>query len=588
MNPALATPLYVLGGVFFVLFIGRAIIRLRHRRRRQEALEKKDQSRFVRSSRLSAFVKKHILYAPLFTTRHSREFRLLDTFHMGVVPLRLETLLLLGYIALNLIFFFALIDWWAEYSEMMYQLKYAGGHLAVMNSPALVLTAGRNNPLIWLLGLPFDTFNLMHRWIGRLMVAGGILHVICVVVGQAQKESMSKITYLIWHTPFFVAGLVALIAFVAIFLQSASPVRHAFYEAFLHLHIVLAIMAFVGLWYHLQGLAQQWVMLATLVLWGLDRAGRLGLILWRNFGRKMTRATVELLPGDVARVDVTMARSWQFKAGQYMYLYIPSLGLWTSHPFSVAWKLSQPPGMLQKRGSGDSLNALLGEPQQAVMSFLIKRRDGFTHKLVEKVNKSPDEKFTARALAEGPFGGLHSLNSYGTVVLVAGGIGITHPMSYMQEFVSGFAARMTAVRKVTLVWVVRSLDHLTWIQPWMTTLLNHPAIQVPNEQKQHSYFSLPEFSLSVQIYVTLKETSTEDFKTGESPWANTVPPTVPISLNFGKPSFDHILETEKATQVGAMAVSVCGPGAMGDDVRKTVREKQGSQTMDLYEETFSW
>lgn len=191
MNPALATPLYVLGGVLFVLFIGRAIIRLRHRLRLKHALENYDQSQFVRNSRLSAFVKKHILYAPLLSTRHSREFRLMDTFHMGVVPLRLEAVLLLGYITLNLVFFFALIDWWAGYGEMMYQLKYAGGHLAVMNSPALVLTAGRNNPLIWLLGLPFDTFNLMHRWIGRLMVAGGILHVTCVVVGQNQTSETS-------------------------------------------------------------------------------------------------------------------------------------------------------------------------------------------------------------------------------------------------------------------------------------------------------------------------------------------------------------------------------------------------------------
>lgn len=188
MNPALATPLYVLGGLFFVFFIGRSISRLRQRQRLHEAINNNDQSRFVRTSRFSAFINKHILYAPLFSTRHSREFRLMDTFHMGTVPLRLEVLLLLGYIALNLIFFFALIDWRADFDEMMYQLKYAGGHLAVMNSPPLVLTAGRNNPLIWLLGLPFDTFNLMHRWIGRLMVGGAVLHVICVVVGQNQTS----------------------------------------------------------------------------------------------------------------------------------------------------------------------------------------------------------------------------------------------------------------------------------------------------------------------------------------------------------------------------------------------------------------
>lgn len=48
------------------------------------------------------------------------------------------------------------------------------------------------------------------------------------------------------------------------------------------------------------------------------------------------------------------------------------------------------------------------------------------------------------------------------------------------------------------------------------------------------------------------------------------------------------VESAKTNQVGAMAVSVCGPGGMGDDVRRAVRERQGGRVMDLYEESFSW
>lgn len=62
----------------------------------------------------------------------------------------------------------------------------------------------------------------------------------------------------------------ALLGFIFIVLQSFSPVRHAFYELFLHLHIALAVMSFVALWYHLKNLLQQRVLLGTLILWGLD------------------------------------------------------------------------------------------------------------------------------------------------------------------------------------------------------------------------------------------------------------------------------------------------------------------------------
>ncbi|KAF7589201.1 hypothetical protein BBP40_004585 [Aspergillus hancockii] len=587
MNPVLATPLYILGAVLVVLFLGRTITRLRQRRRLHEILRADDHGRFAQSNVLMASLNKHVFYAPLLSVRHSREFRLLGRIHMGIVPLRLEAALLLGYFALNIAFFFAVVDWWSGYKEIMYQLKYAAGHLCVMNMPALVLSAARNNPLTPLLGLQFDTFNLMHRWIGRLMILEALVHMACVVAGQAKEMGMTKVTHLLWNTPFFIQGLISLIAFVVILFQSASPLRHSFYEVFLHLHIVLAIAAMVGLWYHLKGLTLQRVLLVTLILWGLDRVGRLWSIVWRNVGKQRTTATVELLPGDVARVDVSMARSWKFKAGQYMYLYMPSLGLWTSHPFSVAWTSTNRASFNEKRNSNDSLSVLLGGPQRTVMSFLIRRRDGFTQKLLEKVNKSMEGKFAATALVEGPFGGLHSLSSYGTVLLIAGGIGITHPISYLREFMNGVAYKSIAVRKATLVWVIRSIDHLEWIKPWMTSLLDHPAVQVSNEQKRHTYFRFPDFSLSVQIYVTSQE-CTDEYSLDESPWTNSAPPSVPLSIGFGKPSFDQILENEKAQQVGAMAVNVCGPGAMGDDVRKSVREKQGEQTIDLYEASFCW
>jgi predicted ferric reductase len=217
-------------------------------------------------------------------------------------------------------------------------------------------------------------------------------------------------------------------------------------------------MSFVALWYHLQNLLQQRVLLGTLILWGLDRAGRLGILLWRNLSAKPTTATVEVLPGSVARVDVAVARAWRFRPGQYMYLYMPCLGLWTSHPFTVAWtSRSGSSDEDEKRSSSDLLRALVGGSQTTTMSVLIKGQDGFTKKLIQKAEDSPEGRIEAMALAEGPFGGIHSLASYGTLLLIAGGIGITHPMSYLNEVVTTFTEQKTATRKVHLVWIVRSL-----------------------------------------------------------------------------------------------------------------------------------
>ena len=194
MNPGLATPLYVLAGVVGVLFLSRTGIRIRHHRRLCEVLRNDDQSEFSKTNAWRASINKHVLFAPLFSTRHNREFRLMGKFHMGTIPLRLEVCMILGYIALNIIFFFVLIDWGSGFSEKMFQLKYAAGHLTVMNSPALVLSAGRNNPLIPLLGIQFDTFNLLHRWIGRIMGVEALLHMGCVVGGKTHESQYSPST----------------------------------------------------------------------------------------------------------------------------------------------------------------------------------------------------------------------------------------------------------------------------------------------------------------------------------------------------------------------------------------------------------
>lgn len=62
----------------------------------------------------------------------------------------------------------------------------------------------------------------------------------------------------------------ATVGLVALVLSASSALRHAFYETFLHLHILLVLMTFIGLWYHLDGLPQQSYLLAALVLWGLE------------------------------------------------------------------------------------------------------------------------------------------------------------------------------------------------------------------------------------------------------------------------------------------------------------------------------
>jgi hypothetical protein len=65
-------------------------------------------------------------------------------------------------------------------------------------------------------------------------------------------------------------GFIAVVAFTFLLISSPSAVRHAFYETFLHLHIAAAAIAVAGVWIHLKGMPQQYMMYGVVGLWAFE------------------------------------------------------------------------------------------------------------------------------------------------------------------------------------------------------------------------------------------------------------------------------------------------------------------------------
>lgn len=357
----------------------------------------------------------------------------------------------------------------------------------------------------------------------------------------------------------------ATVAFVAITLQASAALRHAFYETFLHLHIALVILSLVFLWKHLEDTHPQKYLLAMIILWALERFARLTSLIYRNVGRGGTKAELELLPGDACRVTLKMVRPWTFQPGQYVFITVPSVGLWTSHPFSLAWSSSGVDDMQQDSEKGYKVftdDILANSNDKTSMSLIIRRRSGFTDKLFEKAERSTTGITTISAYVEGPYGGHAVLHSYGTVMIFAGGVGITHQVPFVRDLVAGYASGTVAARKVILVWVIQSPEHLEWIRPWMTTIL---AMDKRRDV------------LRIQLFVT-RPRSTKEIHS----------PSATVQMFPGKPNVDTLIEMESENQIGAMGVSVCGTGGLSDDVRAAVRRRQGVRNIDFLEQGFTW
>ncbi len=80
--------------------------------------------------------------------------------------------------------------------------------MAMVNLVPLFLMAGRNNPLIKLLGISFDTFNLLHRWLGRIVALEILAHALAFLASSASTKGWAAAFNTIFSTPYLRYGFI--------------------------------------------------------------------------------------------------------------------------------------------------------------------------------------------------------------------------------------------------------------------------------------------------------------------------------------------------------------------------------------------
>lgn len=591
-------------GIFcLVVLFTRAYHMFLHQLRQISCLdEKKGTQRYwaQNSSWWYPKLKRYIIYAPLFHKRHNREFQISSAIGMGTLPSRAHAMLLGAYCISNIVYCCMLDYSQANYYAKLAELRGRTGFLAVANMCPLLLLAARNNPMIVLLRVSFDNMNLFHRWIGRMVVLESLVHTLAwaIVKYAAADHSFSGIGISVTTDPFIITGLVAVACMVVIVVHALSPLRHAFYETFLTSHIIMAAIVLAGTYMHCQisNLPQKVWVEWLIFVWSIERLLRLVNILVPNLklgkaiNGHMTRATVVAINGSEAcRVTFHLPKHISTKPGQHAYIRLAAVKPWECHPFSIAW-VAEKGVAFPSLGLANSTNALVDTDKSNVattfttfsntshtfmhgrsrsrptttteISFIIGAKSGFTRALYNKAIASPHHTLRTRGLLEGPYAGHHSMDSYGTVLLFAGATGITHSISYLTHLLTAYEAGTVATKRILLVWVVRDLIQLEWVRPWMDTVLRMPGRRN---------------ILTVKLFIT-RPKSPKDV----------ISPSKTVQMFPGRPNLEGIVREETKIQVGAMCVSVCGPGSMCDTLRSVVREVQDDSVVDFVEESFTW
>lgn len=545
------------------------------------------QKYFSTISSSTAWIKEHILIAPLWHHRRAAPIKFSSKINLGGLPTRFQAIFI-GFVILYNVFACVWnIPWSNPQLEVLPILRNRTGTLATVNLIPIVIMSTIKNPLINTLEISYDSFNLMHRWVGRLSILQGIAHTLCWVIAKVRTyNSWEPVKASISHSSFIYCGLIAVIGFTTLGIQGAKVFRALAYEFFLHFHILLVVMTFGGLWIHLKALPHLKYLVAAIAIWGLARLWRTATTVYRSFapGGRSAKAIIEALPGDAMRIEFVVPRPWKAESGQTLYFGVPSVSLWTMHPFSVAWSETYTNGGLSRMASTKTTFTNHADPEKHTLnlptsrakdmdlegpkhqsfSLIVKKYDGFTRKLYELASKQPPGlPLTLGAMVEGPYGHAKSFSSYGTIVLFASGVGITHQMPYVRDICQGFADGTVAAKRMTLVWTVQDTQSLEWIRPWMHEILGM--------DKRRDI-------LRIQLYIT-RATLRQQIKS----------PSETVTMSRGRPDVLSILRESARDRVGCMGVSVCAGGGLADEVRRASRfvVAQGV-ALDLVEEGFGW
>lgn len=459
--------------------------------------------------------------------------------------------------------------------------KEESGYVATYPIYVIFFTANKANSLFtFVLGIPFERLIFWHQMWSVLAVVTGFFHFFCTYeLGDDDRRALLEVDHMqqdermlsgddgaptihsrygldpnigkfAFETDTNITGSILLLSLLLLVLPSMfSILRRFFFDAWYISHVLLATVA--GVFVIIHGTAN---ILIALVWWFIDLGARYLLMSGYLYPRE---ASIRALPGDIVEISFAKTESLEYDPGQFLMIAIPKIGFSQFHPFSIS-----------------------SSPHHSTVTMHTKALGGWTGRLLELAKKESK----VNILLEGPYGKLaldiNNMERYKTVVLIAGGIGITPLMSVANDLLKQVQNDGRDMNKIRLIWSIRSLDILETMQD--------SSFGNDRENVGGSIFDANQTvdALQLDIHVTGGGGNIKSSKQVSSIMTN--------NIKSGRPDIDQIFKETKAAaaQEGekAVAVLVCGPMQLIDECRDASRRWSdaccGGVKFEFHEETF--
>ncbi|KAF5543479.1 ferric-chelate reductase [Fusarium mexicanum] len=437
------------------------------------------------------------------------------------------------------------------------------GWMCIGNMALCVFFGLKNTPLAPLASISHSQLNILHRIVGYTTVFLLALHALVYTIHFGRQGRLVQLLKK-EDVEGMGAGVAMLVLLMGFF-------RHKHYELFYASHIIgfVAVVLLTAL--HRPNWAKKipTVMLIIFSMWTVDRLIRLSKLLCNLVNNS---ATLYPLPYNGTRIVLKKPCIEEALPGSHCFLWIPRLGLFQSHPFTIV--------------SNDSSG----------LELVMKSHKGFTQAIGSFANKHLRTPLWASI--DGPYGSLPDMGNYDKLILIAGGSGAAFTFGVMNRLM--IQRRKLATRSIEFVWAVRRIEQLSWFRRHLSNM----------EES--------EYPISINLYVTggrctsdavvqntdsqvspceaesdvlLREDALHYETISEMGNARELPTNEPK----GDPFFEK-LDVERATGegVGACAshqrvlILSCGPKSLMDSVQDSATkwQKKRNVIIDVHSEGF--
>ncbi|KAH6685899.1 hypothetical protein F5X68DRAFT_222771 [Plectosphaerella plurivora] len=431
------------------------------------------------------------------------------------------------------------------------------GWMALAMLPFLLALSAKANLITALTGVPHEKLQVYHQWVAYAMLVLALVHTFPFIVYNAAQHGLQEQ----WRTSVF--WWTAWLTFA-----SWGPLRRRFYEFFKATHLFAALVFVIFFFLHCDFTltsVDYFIAAAGVYLVPLVFAWVRGLVV---FGLKR-RATLVPLSGGAVKISISVDGEDKWRPGQHVFVRFFTLGLHagTAHPFSIC--------SVARNGEGKS-----------DMVLYVKPAGGLTARLATMAQNNPG--CSVAVGIEGAYGGLavRDLSQFDKVLLIGGGSGAGFTLGLIEDILSR-SPDARHIKSVRVVLASRRSPARDWYGDELHRLGQKYA--QAKDLVQVTWHETRDTEGVEEAGYPAKKSSSEvgdRVESGDEKGAG-----LELDVKQGRPSLPELIKGETERYSGeSIAVVVCGPEGMANDVRGAAAQAQrqsGSGEVYLHVEGFS-